>query len=260
VVKLRERRQREREGLMIIEGYRELRRAIEGRVSIKTLYHCADWFQGTNEPGLMEAARAAGARLTAVSKAVFEKMAYRDRPEGLLALASLPPHDFKAFLDYANQSLPAEPFLLVTEAIEKPGNLGTMLRSSDAAGVDAVLVADPVTDLFNPNVIRASLGTVFTKPVFQVTSAELRDWLREQKIKSFAATPVGEHLYTDANMSPPCALVIGSEQFGLSEIWMNESDCRVRIPMLGAADSLNAAQAGTLMLFEVVRRRGSTTC
>jgi RNA methyltransferase, TrmH family len=255
VVKLRERRQRERQGLMIIEGYRELRRALDARWSMTTVFHCEDWFQGTNEPRLLADARAMGCKLIAVSQKVFQKMAYRDRPEGLLALAEIPKLDLGALKNWWESfENKKQVFFLVAESIEKPGNLGTILRTADAAGVDAVIVCDKVTDLFNPNVVRASLGTLFCVPVFQLSSEDYLSWLETQKIESLAATPAAKELYTSASMTRPCAVVIGSEQYGLSELWMTRASSQVRIPMLGQADSLNAAQAATLLMFEVVRQ------
>lgn len=255
VVKLRERRHRDRQGLMIIEGYRELRRAIDNQVPIQDIFYCPELYQGENEPRLLQDSLALGARHQPVTANVFRKIAYRDRPEGLLALAPIPKHDFEA-LKARYPEPKKDLFLLVCESIEKPGNLGTILRSSDAAGVDAVLVCDKVTDVFNPNVVRASLGTLFSKSVFQLSSKEALSWLREHKIPSFAATPAADKRHSDTDMSLPCALVIGSEQYGLSELWMNEADQQIRIPMLGQADSLNAAQAATLLMFEVVRQAG----
>lgn len=257
VVKLRERRQRDKQGLMIIEGYRELRRAIDAGFPIKTLYHSEAWYQGSNEAALLNDSRALGCRLIPVSQSVFRKMAYRDRPEGLLAVATTPKRDKSAFLEWWNSFQNKDrAFILVVESIEKPGNLGTILRTSDAAGVDAVIVCDKVTDLFNPNVVRASLGTLFCVPAFQMGSRETLDWLEGVKIASFAATPAADGLYTNADMKRPCSLVIGSEQYGLSELWMEKASEQVRIPMLGHADSLNAAQAATLLMYEVLRQNG----
>lgn len=257
VVKLRERRQRDKQGLMIIEGYRELRRAIDAQFPITTIYHCEAWYQGSNEGKLLADSRALGCKLIPVSKAVFRKMAYRDRPEGVLAVARTPKKNKEAFVEWwEGFEKKDRAFLLVVESIEKPGNLGTILRTSDASGVDAVLVCDKVTDLFNPNVVRASLGTLFCVPAFQLSSEDTLHWLQTQKINSYAATPAAKSLYTDVSMKRPCALVIGSEQYGLSDLWMTRADEQVRIPMLGHADSLNAAQAATLLMYEVLRQNG----
>jgi TrmH family RNA methyltransferase len=145
--------------------------------------------------------------------------------------------------------------LLVVEAIEKPGNLGTILRSADAAGVDGVIVCDPVTDIFNPNVVRSSTGVLFSVPVVIDDSTRVREWLRARRIRAVATTPSATGLYTAENLRGPLAIVMGSEQYGLSEYWLREADARVRIPMAGQADSLNVAMATIITLFEAVRQR-----
>jgi TrmH family RNA methyltransferase len=158
--------------------------------------------------------------------------------------------------DKINVSRP-DPFLLVVEAIEKPGNLGTILRSADAAGVDALIVCDPVTDLFNPNVVRASTGVLFSVPVIIADSREVRAWLKTHGVRAVATTPSAKALHTDTNLTGSLAIVMGSEQYGLSDFWLAEADERVRIPMAGQADSLNVAMATIITLFEAVRQRGA---
>jgi RNA methyltransferase, TrmH family len=157
----------------------------------------------------------------------------------------------------ADLQLPADPLLVVAEAIEKPGNLGTILRSADAAGVAALVVCDRCTDVNNPNVVRASIGTLFTVPVAEAGSAETLAWLRANGAQILAATPHAEREYTDVDLRGPTAIVVGTEQYGLSDAWMREADLRVRIPMLGQADSLNVAAATTILLYEAVRQRRS---
>ena len=152
-------------------------------------------------------------------------------------------------------TLPAAPCLLVVEAIEKPGNLGTILRSADAAGCDAVIVCDPVTDIFNPNVVRASTGVLFAVPLVVAESAQVLAWLRAKGIRTVATTPAAATLYTDADLRGPLAIIMGSEQYGLSEFWLQQADLPVRIPMAGQADSLNVAMATIITLFEAVRQR-----
>ena len=144
---------------------------------------------------------------------------------------------------------------LVVEAIEKPGNLGTILRSADAAGCDAVIVCDPVTDIFNPNVVRASTGVLFSVPLVVEESTRVQAWLREKKIRTVATTPAAEKIYSDADLRGPLAVVMGSEQYGLSQFWLENCDLPVRIPMAGQADSLNVAMATIITLFEAVRQR-----
>jgi TrmH family RNA methyltransferase len=249
LVKLRDRRPRDEAGVFLVEGYREIRRALEKRVPLRELYFSPAWFLGENEPALLAAAEAAGAQLFELTQEAFAKVAYRERPDGLLAVA---PQWKRTLGDLA---LPANPFVLVVEAIEKPGNLGTILRSADAAGCDAVIVCDPVTDIFNPNVVRASTGVLFSVPLVVEESARVLAWLRENKIRTIATTPAATALYTAADLRGPLAIVMGSEQYGLSEFWLKNADLPVRIPMAGQADSLNVAMATIITLFEAVRQR-----
>ena len=250
LVKLRERRQRDRQQLFLIEGYRELTRALEKNIPVCEVYFSPDWFLGENEEALLQQAEAAGARLFQLSRQAFAKCAYRERPDGLLGVAP----QWKRTL--ADLTLPREPFLLVAESIEKPGNLGTLLRAADAAGVDAVLLCDPVTDLFNPNVVRASTGVLFSVPVVVTDPETLLAFLRERGIRSVATTPDTDLLYTEADLRGPLAILMGSEQYGLSERLLECADEKTRIPMAGQADSLNVAMATVITLFEAVRQRG----
>ena len=250
LVKLRDRRPRDEAGVFLVEGYREIRRALEKAVPLAELYFSPEWFLGENEPALIDQARAAGAQIFELTKDTFSKVAYRERPDGLLAVAP----QWRRTLE--ELTLPAAPFLLVVEAIEKPGNLGTILRSADAAGCDAVIVCDPVTDIFNPNVVRASTGVLFSVPLVVAESAQVHAWLRAKKIRAVATTPAAETLYTAADLRGPLAVIMGSEQYGLSEFWLKNADLPVRIPMAGQADSLNVAMATIITLFEAVRQRG----
>jgi len=253
LVRLRDRRPRDEAGVFLVEGYREIRRALEKQVKIDELYYAPDWFLGENEPALIEQAAASGARLFELTKEAFAKVAYRERPDGLLAVAP----QWKRSLADLEPRLPKEPFLLVVEAIEKPGNLGTILRSADAAGCDAVIVCDPVTDIFNPNVVRASTGVLFSVPLVVDESTRVLAWLRERGVRTVATTPSAEKLYTDIDLRGPLAVIMGSEQYGLSEFWLKNSDQPIRIPMAGQADSLNVAMATIITLFEAVRQRSA---
>jgi TrmH family RNA methyltransferase len=249
LVKLRDRRPRDEEQAFLVEGYREVRRALEKNITLTELYYSRDWFLGENEPALLAQAEAAGAKLFELSRDAFAKVAYRERPDGLLAVA---PQWTRTLADL---KLSPAPFLLIVEAIEKPGNLGTILRSADAAGCDAVIVCDPVTDLFNPNVVRASTGVLFSVPCVVGESTAVHAWLREKGIRSVATTPAAEALYSDSDLRGPLAIIMGSEQYGLSDFWLKNSDLPVRIPMAGQADSLNVAMAALITLFEAVRQR-----
>ena len=158
-------------------------------------------------------------------------------------------------LSLADLKLKQVPFLLLAEAIEKPGNLGTILRSCDAAGVDAAIVCDPTTDIHNPNVVRSSVGALFTLPVIEAEAKETLAFLRGKKIITVAATPHADIEFTQADLTAPLAILVGTEQYGLSEFWIKEADLKVKIPMFGRADSLNVATATTLLLYEVIRQR-----
>ena len=252
VVKLRKRGVRDAERCLLIEGYRELLRAAEAGHAVAKVLWCPELFLGCNEPALIERLEAAGARTRRCGEEAFRKMSYRDRPDGLLGLG-----------DYLDTGLarwsapPASGLWLVCEAVEKPGNLGTLLRSADAAGVDGVIVCDPATDLHNPNVVRASVGTLFCVPVAEAGTAEALAWLRAHGIAVAAATPDAASPYHEADLRGPVALAVGAEQYGLSERWLDEADLRLRIPMRGKADSLNVAAAATIVLFEALRQRVS---
>jgi TrmH family RNA methyltransferase len=277
LVRLRDRRPRDEAGVFLVEGYREIRRALEKDVKLQEIYFAPEWFLGENEPALIAQARTAGAIAFELTKDAFAKVAYRERPDGLLAVApqwrrSLSDLDqLIGHLDVTGLVEPGTPnpdstkppapiggkapFLLVVEAIEKPGNLGTILRSADAAGCDAVIVCDPVTDIFNPNVVRASTGVLFSVPLIVEESPAVLDWLKRRKIRTIATTPGAERVYTDLDLRGPLAVVMGSEQYGLSEFWLAHCDEPARIPMAGQADSLNVAMATIITLFEAVRQR-----
>ena len=249
VVRLRQRSHRDELSLMIIEGYREIKRALDNKHFLIELFVCRDLFQGENEETLVQRCRDAKAEILECAAPVFSKMAYRDRPEGLLAVAP----QVKRPLDTVR--LPANALLVVAESIEKPGNLGTILRSADATGVHAVIVCDRCTDINNPNVVRASIGTLFSLPVVETSSADALAWLTQRKIQIVAATPHAEKLYTQADFRKTTAIVLGTEQYGLSPTWMEQAHEKVRIPMLGQSDSLNVASAATILLYEAVRQR-----
>lgn len=252
LVKLRNRRPRDQQKVFVAEGYRAISRALEKDVIPKEIYFSPDWFLGENESALLERAKAKGASLFELTKIGFEKVAYRDRPEGILGV-------FDQWSQQLSElKLGKTPLLLIAESIEKPGNLGTILRSADAAGVDAVICCDPVTDLFNPNVVRSSTGVLFSMPTVMTSTEETIDWLKDSEIQSVATTPRAEKFHTQINMTGPIAIVMGSEQFGLTDHWLDACQHQARIPMAGQADSLNVAMATLVTLFEAVRQRNLT--
>lgn len=249
LVRLRDRRHRDRRRRFLIEGFREIARAHDAGVGIETLFTCPELFLGPNEDELIAGLAAAGTEVVELSDGPFRKASYRDRPEGLLGVAA----QFGTSLD--DLTVSSHPLILVAEAIEKPGNLGTMLRTADAVGADAVIVADPTTDPFNPNVVRASTGTLFTVPLAIAETLKTIDWLKSRGVAIVATTPDADTELWDADLSAPVAVVVGAEQFGLSDDWLKAATIRVRIPMAGMADSLNAAMATGVVLYEARRQR-----
>ena len=252
-IKLRDKRDRDQTHTFLIEGYRELERAAKSGVPLVTLFYSPQHFLGSNENALIDEIRSHGVEVLEVSRAVFEKLSYRDRPDGLLAVGTQT-HLSLIDLDYKVKK-DQPPFFLVAEAIEKPGNLGSILRSSDAAGLDALLVCDRCTDIHNPNVVRASVGTLFTVPVIEVKTVEAIEWLKNHKVKIVATTPAAKQEFTKTDLTGPVAIAMGTEQLGLSKKWLEAADIQVKIPMHGVADSLNVAAATTLLLYEVLRQR-----
>lgn len=248
-LKLWKRGEREEIGRFLIEGYRELSRAAHAAIEFETLFVCRELFLGSNEEALIRQISAQKALVIPCSEAVFRKLSYRDRPDGLIAVA----RQFHTPL--SGLKARGTPFYVVAEGIEKPGNLGTILRSADATGVDGVIVCDRQTDIHNPNVVRASVGTLFTVPVVESEGEETFTWLKNNGIAIVSATPSAQKYYTDVDLTQPIAIVVGTEQYGLSRRWMEDADVQVKIPMLGVADSLNVAMAATLLLYEAVRQR-----
>ncbi len=250
VVKLRTCAAREESGEMIVEGYRECRRALDRGYKPHAIFHCPDFYlKNENEPQLVADAAKAGAEVFTCTKTCFTKIAYKERPDGLLMVG---PH---ISIKLADLKLPPHALIIVTEAIEKPGNLGTILRSADAAGAAAVIVCDRTTDIHNPNVVRASTGTMFSVPIVEASSEEALAYLKAHNFSILAATPHAEKLHSEVDLTGNVAIALGAEQYGLTAKWMDGADLRVRIPMLGMADSLNVSAAATILVYEAVRQR-----
>lgn len=250
IAKLRQRSHRDRAGALLIEGYRELKRALDNGYKPTTVVTCPELFLGKHEPALVDRCTAAGAQHLQVAPTVFAKISARDRPDGLIAVGP------QIRLALSDLHLPENALVVVAESVEKPGNLGTILRSADAAGAAAVIVCDRCTDIQNPNVVRASVGTLFSLPVVETTTAEAIPWLQERGFTILASTPHAEGFHTDHDLTGPTAVVVGAEQVGLTDAWLKSPACvRVRIPMLGQCDSLNVAAATTILLYEAVRQR-----
>jgi TrmH family RNA methyltransferase len=250
IMQLRDKKHRDETGLFLIEGYREIYRAQTSGVIFDALFVCPNLFLGSNEPQLIESIPALKYEL---KDTLFQKVSYRDRPDGLLAMA----HQMKTTLHTLNPEKRSESKALyvIAEAIEKPGNLGTILRSADGVGADGVIVCDRCTDIYNPNVVRASVGTLFTRPVVEASTEQTLSWAQHHHIKLVAATPSAQLLFTEVDLTGRVAIVVGTEQLGLSDKWLEKANLCVRIPMKGVADSLNVAMATTLLLYEALRQQ-----
>jgi TrmH family RNA methyltransferase len=249
VARLRDARHRRRAGRYLIDGARELLRAIESRVALETVFYCRELCRTADSQAVLARLDALNVERCEVAPRVLEKLAFGDRAEGVLAVAITP----QTRLDQIQ--LPPSPLVAVLSGLEKPGNIGAVLRSTDAAGVSAVIVADGQVDLFNPNCIRASLGTIFQMPLATASSSETLDWLRANGLSIFAALPTAELEYTRANLSGPAALVLGSEAEGLSSLWRAPGVTGIRLPMLGLADSLNVSATAAVLFYEALRQR-----
>lgn len=248
--KLRERRERRKQRRILIDGAREIRRAIEASVELVEVFVCESLCRTSGCRQLLDRLESLPARQSRVTPAVFEKIAYGDRAEGVVAVAKTPERTLN------DLKLPDNPLVAVLERVEKPGNIGAVLRSADAAGVSALIVADGGTDLFNPNTIRASLGAVFSMPVCAAPAAEVRDWLVDHKVAIFAARIDAEEGYTSVDLARPAAIVLGSEAEGLSATWRGPGVTAICLPMRGRVDSLNVSAAAAVLFYESLRQRG----
>lgn len=230
--------ERRQQGVFVVEGKRELRHCVEGGYEVVTRFVCPELYQEELPDDAVE-----------VTPAVYGKIAYRGTTEGVVAIV----RTMLRTLD--DLQLPGNPLLMVLERVEKPGNLGAVLRSADAAKADAVIVCDPLTDLYNPNLIRSSIGAVFTVPTVACTSEECIRFLQARKIQILTAQLQDSNLYYDQDMRKATAIVMGTEATGLTDQWREAATAHIRIPMLGKLDSLNVSVSGAILLFEAVRQR-----
>ncbi len=251
VVALRDRGERDRTGLTLVDGARELRRALDAGVMVVEVFVCEPLLAGPDARAALDRLRSGPAPIQPTSEPVFAKLAFGQRAEGVVALIRVPD------LRLDRLVLPERPLVVVVEGVEKPGNLGAILRSADGAGADAVIAASPRTDLFNPNTIRASAGTIFSLPLAAGTTGEVVDWLTGRGLRMVTARVDAERSYTDADLSGPLALIVGAESEGLSDSWRAPGAESVRIPMNGVADSLNVSVSAAILLYEALRQRGS---
>ena len=243
IVKLRDdKKQRKQDGLMLVEGFNEITLAISAGHKPQTLLTAPELAS--------QQLNFDSAETVTVTRAVFEKMSYRDNPDGWLAVFPIPSTTLESV-----SLLTKIPLIIIAESIEKPGNLGAILRTADAAHVDAVLLCDPRVDLWNPNVVRASRGTVFSVPVVECDNASALEWLKSRKMRVLAATPLADVLYSAVDLRQPVAIAVGTEDEGLTDFWMQNADLRVKIPMLGKVNSLNVSVSTALIVYEAVRQR-----
>ncbi|MEO8229484.1 MAG: RNA methyltransferase [Chloroflexota bacterium] len=250
---LRDRRERERTGRIVIDGARELLRAADAGVEVETVFLSPSLCRSAACAELLGRLGPANPRVVEVSATAFAKLAFGDRAEGVVGVAIRPD------LALSSVDLPSDPLLAVVEAVEKPGNLGAIARSADGAGAHALIVADPRTDPYNPNAIRASLGTIFSVPVAAASGVETLVWLRELGARIVVARVDGDETYADLDLTGPLAIVLGSEAEGLSDVWAGPGVVAVRLPMLGVADSLNVSVAAGVLLYEARRQRDAAT-
>ena len=236
-------RARREQGLFVVEGRRELQHCLEAGFTVRTLFICPE-VAGERWP-------VETGNLIEIPEALYRKVAYRGGTEGVIAEVEVKERRLE------DLDLPENPLIIVLEAVEKPGNLGAVLRSADAARADAVIICDPLTDLWNPNLIRASLGGIFTVPTVAASSEETIAWLKAHGIRILTAQLQDSSWYYDVDMTGGTALVMGTESTGLTDLWRRAADAHIRIPMLGRLDSLNVSVSAAILLFEAVRQRNA---
>ena len=241
-------RSRRGDQLFVIEGPREILLALAGGYEIESLYFCPQLI--TTDEAKQVVKKAGNAEQIELSLPVFEKLAYRQSTGGLLAVAVMKPHGLQDI------QLSENPLILVCEGVEKPGNLGALLRTADAARLDALIICDPKADFYNPNVIRSSVGCVFTQPVAAATSEQTIAWLRQEGIRIIATALTASTRYDKMDLTQPSALVMGTEATGLTDVWLRASDQNIIIPMRGVIDSMNVSAAAAVVVFEAARQRG----
>ena len=247
---LRDRRERDRAGLTLVDGAREVRRALDAGIEVVEAFVCEPLLAGPDARAALDALRPRGVAIQPTSESVFAKLAFGERAEGILAVVRIPS---TALADLA---LPDDPLIVVIEGVEKPGNVGAVLRSADGAGADAVVAASPRTDLFNPNAIRASAGTIFTVPTAAAATPDVLAWLRDSGVRIVAARVGAGRPYTETGLTGPLAIVLGAEADGLTDAWTADGIEAVNLPMLGVADSLNVSISAAILLYEARRQRG----
>ena len=244
---------RRKEGLFVVEGRRELEHCINAGFRVRTLFVCPEIISPED---LAYIDRSCGATsqepsVVEVPAVLYDKIAYRGGTEGVIAEIEYIERNL------ASLKMKENPLVVVLESVEKPGNLGAVLRSADASGADAVIICDPQTDLYNPNLIRSSIGAVFTVPVAAASSEETIKWLKDNNIKIYTAQLQDSEWYYDTDMTGGTAVIMGTEATGLTDVWRKAADAHIKIPMLGRLDSLNVSVSAAILLYEAVRQRNS---
>lgn len=263
LIKLRQRPYRKNTGLTLVEGTRELRLALKGKprdlhlkdkvsngVYLREIYYCQEYLKDCETKVLLKQLVVLGLDLYKVSRPVFAKIAFGDRREGIVAVAEV----IQTHLGQLNTS--KQSLFVIVESVEKPGNLGAIMRTCDAVGIDALIVCEAKTDIYNPNVIRASIGTCFSQWVVEANRVDVIRWLKQKHIRIIAATPLAQKSYWQADYRCPCAIVLGCEDKGISDCFKKASDLDISIPMQGEIDSLNVSTSAAILLYEVLRQRG----
>ena len=245
IKKLRRREYRQKTGLTIAEGYMEVTRAVKAQVFIKKLFICPEIIQP------QQINEFEGLNIIQVSKEIFSYMAFGDRLKGILAICQ------PKQIQFSDLQIKENSLIVVLEGIEKPGNLGTIIRSCDGAGVDAIINCDGRTDVYNHNVVRASIGTVFHIPTVAANTADTIEYLKDNNFKIYAATAKSDQNYFDTHYSGKSAIVIGTEHDGLSDAWYQSADQTIKIPMLGESNCLNAAMSASILVYEALRQKKS---
>ena len=241
-------RERKKTGVFIVEGKRELELAQKGGYIFETILHCPEILPDLKIGSIVHDPKV---EITQITKQVYEKLAYRETTEGILAIVKGKSHTLDT-IRFKNEN----PLILVAEAPEKPGNVGALLRTADAAAVDAVLIANPKSDLYNPNIIRSSVGCVFTNQIGMAPSGEIVQFLKEKKIKIYSAALTASKNYVDCDFRGSTAIVVGTEATGLTPEWLDNSDQNIIIPMQGEIDSMNVSVSAAILIFEAKRQRG----
>jgi TrmH family RNA methyltransferase len=247
IIHLQKRGEREKQGVFTVEGIKEVEKAVAMDYELDSLFFCPEIIETSLVERIIE--RKESVQCFEVSREVYNKIAYREDSGGIIILA-------KPKLHALNELKPdANPLILVVEGVEKPGNIGALYRTADAAGISAIIICDPGTDLYNPNAVRASLGCVFTIPTAICTTNQAIDWLKERKIQIFASYLQAATHYHKVDFTKPSAIVMGTESTGITKQWVDAADANIIIPMQGKADSMNVSTAAAVLIFEACRQR-----